>query len=404
MINRLRLRFVIIATISMALVFALLIGGINLVRYEGMLKDIDGRLATIASRGSETISGTWFDKISEGDVQKVTASRYFLVTVDPEGDTSVPDIRDLYPLDEDRIKGYVPEILMSSGSGFVEDLRYMVIRGEGSTKIVFYDCSESLREFRSWRNTSMLIADSALLLAFVVIDLMSEVIVRPVSRSYEEHKSFITNASHEIKTPLAIIGADTELLEESLGEESEWAEDIRLQIRNLTDLTNDLVLLSRIMEKHNRIVREETDLTGLIRETASSFRAQAISQDKRYGCLLEEGIRICTDRSMVRQIMSILLDNAMKYSDREIEVTLTRDEKTAQITVSNDTSEEVSDEDILHMFDRFYRSDISRSSGKPGHGLGLSIARAACDNIGGKISARKEDKDRISLAVTIPFR
>ena len=404
MINRLRLRFVIIATISMALVFALLIGGINLVRYEGMLKDIDGRLATIASRGSETISGTWFDKISEGDVQKVTASRYFSVTIDPEGDTSVPDIRDLYPLDEDSIKGYVPEILMSSGSGFVEDLRYMVIRGDGSTKIVFYDCSESLREFRSWRNTSMLIADSALLLAFVVIDLMSELIVRPVSRSYEEHKSFITNASHEIKTPLAIIGADTELLEESLGEESEWAEDIRLQIRNLTDLTNDLVLLSRIMEKHNRIVREETDLTGLIRETASSFRAQAIALDKRYGCLLEEGIRICTDRSMVRQIMSILLDNAMKYSDREIEVTLTRDDKIAQITVSNDTSEEVSEDDILHMFDRFYRSDISRSSGKPGHGLGLSIARAACDNIGGKISARKEDKDRIRLDVTIPFR
>ncbi len=404
MINRLRLRFVIIATLSMALVFALLIGGINLVRYEGMLKDIDGRLATIASRGSETISGTWFDKISEGGVQKVTASRYFSVTVDPEGDTSVPDIRDLYPLDEDSIKGYVPEILMSSGSGFVEDLRYMVIRGDGSTKIVFYDCSESLREFRSWRNTSMLIADSALLLAFVVIDLMSELIVRPVSRSYEEHKSFITNASHEIKTPLAIIGADTELLEESLGEESEWAEDIRLQIRNLTDLTNDLVLLSRIMEKHNRIVREETDLTGLIRETASSFRAQAIALDKRYGCLLEEGIRICTDRSMVRQIMSILLDNAMKYSDREIEVTLTRDDKTAQITVSNDTSEEVSEDDILHMFDRFYRSDISRSSGKPGHGLGLSIARAACDNIGGKISARKEDKDRIRLDVTIPFR
>ena len=404
MINRLRLRFVIIATISMALVFALLIGGINLVRYEGMLKDIDGRLATIASRGSETISGTWFDKISEGGVQKVTASRYFSVTVDPEGDTSVPDIRDLYPLDEDSIKGYVPEILMSSGSGFVEDLRYMVIRGDGSTKIVFYDCSESLREFRSWRNTSMLIADSALLLAFVVIDLMSELIVRPVSRSYEEHKSFITNASHEIKTPLAIIGADTELLEESLGEESEWAEDIRLQIRNLTDLTNDLVLLSRIMEKHNRIVREETDLTGLIRETASSFRAQAIALDKRYGCLLEEGIRICTDRSMVRQIMSILLDNAMKYSDREIEVTLTRDDKIAQITVSNDTSEEVSEDDILHMFDRFYRSDISRSSGKPGHGLGLSIARAACDNIGGKISARKEDKDRIRLDVTIPFR
>ena len=158
------------------------------------------------------------------------------------------------------------------------------------------------------------------------------------------------------------------------------------------------------MEKHNRIHKQETDLTELVKESAVSFRAQAIAEDKRYDCDIEEDIRINTDRSMVRQIMSILLDNAMKYSSKQVEVRLFRGEKTAEITVRNDTSSEVTEEDLLHMFDRFYRSDMSRSSGKSGHGLGLSIAKAACDNIGGKITAYKEGKDHLCLAVTIPVR
>ena len=133
------------------------------------------------------------------------------------------DIGDLYPLDHAKVRSFIPEILLSSKSGFAEDYRYLKVKGEYETKIFFYDCSEALQEFRTWRDISIMIADSALLLAFVVLDLMSEIIVKPVSESYEKHKSFITNASHEIKTPLAIINADTTLLEESLGEESECA-------------------------------------------------------------------------------------------------------------------------------------------------------------------------------------
>lgn len=404
MINKLRIRFVIIATIAMALVFAILTGGVNLIRYKELLQTTDARLATIASRDTGTICGTWFDKVTKADVQKIVVSGYFSVTIDATGDIRIADISDMYPLDADTVKGYVSEIMLSSRSGFVDDYRYLAVRDDHGTKIVFYDCSQALKEFREWRNISIMIADTGLLLAFVVIDLLSELIVKPVSESYEQHKSFITNASHEIKTPLAIINADAALLEDALGQESEWAEDIRLQIKNLTDLTNDLVLLSKIMEKHNRIHKQETNLTELVKESAVSFRAQAIAEDKRYDCDIEEDIKINTDRSMVRQIMSILLDNAMKYSSRQVEVRLFRGEKTAEITVRNDTSSEVTEEDLLHMFDRFYRSDMSRSSGKSGHGLGLSIAKAACDNIGGKITAYKEGKDHLCLAVTIPVR
>ena len=404
MINKIRFRFVIISTLCLAIVFALLIGGINLVRYGQMLDTVDSRLETIASADTGIICGTWYDQVTREGMQKIVVSSYFSVIIDQTGDIHIADIGKLYPLDPAKVKGYVSDILLSSKSGFADDYRYLAVKSDKGTKIVFYDCSEALSEFRTWRNTSIMIADSALLLAFVVLDLMSEFIVKPVSESYEKHKSFITNASHEIKTPLAIINADTALLEESLGEESEWAEDIRKQIKNLTDLTNDLVLLSKIVEKHNKIERQETDLTELIREAASSFRAQAVAEDKRYDFDLEEDIKINTDKSMVRQIMSILLDNAMKYSERQVEVSLRRTEKTAEITVTNDTSTEVTEEDLLHMFDRFYRSDMSRSSGKSGHGLGLSIAKAACDNIGGKISARKEGEDFLTLAVSIPCR
>ena len=404
MINNLRLRFVIISTLSMAIVFALVISGINLIRYDRMLRTIDGRLETIASRNSEMISGTWLEQITGADMQKIVASRYFSVSIDPQGDIKIADIKDLYPLDEDAVTGFVSGILLGSRSGFIRDYRYLVVKSGGGTKVFFYDCSEALREFRSWRDTSILIADSALLLAFVVIELLSEQIVKPVSRRYEEHKSFITDAGHEIKTPLAIIGADTALLEDALGEESEWGDDIRLQIKNLTELTDSLVLLSEIEEKHNRTEKQDSDLTSIIKEAFVSFRSRAIAEDKRYDCRLEEDIRIDTDRSMIRRIMSILLDNAMKYSDKEVEVILKRREKDVSIVVRNDNASEVSGNDILHMFDRFYRADISRSEGKSGHGLGLSIARAACDNIGGRITARKDGEDHICLEVTIPVR
>ena len=404
MINRIRFRFVIISTISLALVFAVIIGGINMFRYWQLLDTVDSRLETIASGDKGVVCGTWCDQVTRADMQKIVVSSYFSVTIDATGDIHIADIGQLYPLEPAKVKRYISEILLSSGSGFVEDYRYLKVRSDRGMKIVFYDCSEVLQEFRTWRDTSIMIADSALLLAFVVLDLMSEVIVKPVSESYEKHKSFITDASHEIKTPLAIINADTALLEESLGEESEWAEDIRKQIKNLTDLTNDLVLLSKIVEKHNKLERQETDLTELIKEASSSFRAQAVAEDKSYDIDLEDDIKINTDKSMVRQIMSILLDNAMKYSGKKVMVRLRKTEKTAEITVTNDTSSEVTEEDLLHMFDRFYRSDISRSSGKPGHGLGLSIAKAACDNIGGKISASKEGDDSLTLAVSIPCR
>ena len=404
MINNLRFRFVIISTLSMAIVFVLVISGINLIRYDRMLRTIDGRLETIASRNSEMISGTWLEQITGTDMQTIVASRYFSVSIDPQGDIKIADIKDLYPLDEDTVTGFVSGILLGSRSGFVRDYRYLVVKSGSGTKVFFYDCSEALHEFRSWRDTSILIADSALLLAFVVIELLSEQIVKPVSRRYEEHKSFIADAGHEIKTPLAIIGADTALLEDALGEESEWGDDIRLQIKNLTELTDSLVLLSEIEERHKRSEKQDSDLTAIIKEAFISFRSRAIAEDKRYDCRLEEDIRIDTDGSLIRRIMSILLDNAMKYSDKEVEVILKRCEKDVSIVVRNDNASEVSGNDILHMFDRFYRADISRSEGKSGHGLGLSIARAACDNIGGRITARKDGEDHICLEVTIPVR
>lgn len=404
MINNLRLRFVIISTLSMALVFALLIGGINLIRYERMLRVIDGRLETIAARNSGMISGTWLEKITEDGMQKIVASGYFSVSVDSAGNISIADGMDLYPVDTDSLEDFVSKILLGPGSGFMEDYRYLIVRNGNETKIFFYDCSQDLREFRQWRDTCILIADSALLLACVMIDLLSELIVKPVSKRYEEHKSFITDAGHEIKTPLAIISADTALLEEALGEESEWGDDIRLQIRNLTKLTDDLVLLSEIEEKQGRTKKRDSDLTGIIKEAFNSFRSWAIAENKRYDCSLEEDIRIDTDRNMIRRIMSILLDNAMKYSSKEVEVILKRCEKDVRIVVRNDNASEVSENDILHMFDRFYRADISRIEGKSGHGLGLSIARAACDNIGGRITARKDGEDHICLEVMIPLR
>lgn len=319
---------------------------------------------------------------------------------DYDEDDFTYDLSRIAAVDEDDAKEYAVKVLSSdSDAGFVDSYRYKVDEDDGAATIYFLDCSRTLDNFRSFLYASLSVGLAGLILVLLLVYFLSGVIIRPVSESYEKQKRFITDAGHEIKTPLTIIRADAEVMELQ-GESNEWLEDIKLQTSRLTDLTEELVYLSR-MEEGNASGKPKAQFSfsDAVSETARSFDSRARLEDKDFEYDVQTGITITGHEDEIRKLCSILLDNAFKYSGEAgtIRLAAVRSGRSIDLSVYN-TADNINTEDLPHLFDRFYRSDKSRNSETGGHGIGLSIAQAIVANHGGKISA--QSKDGVSLTVT----
>lgn len=221
-----------------------------------------------------------------------------------------------------------------------------------------------------------------------------------MAESYEKQKRFITDAGHELKTPLTIISADTDLAEVECGE-NQWLTDIRRQAQRLTGLTHDLIFLSR-MEEQPQLQLLDFPLSDLVEETAQSFLAPAKSQGKTLSLSIQPLLSCTGDEKSLRQLLSILLDNALRYAPAgaDIAVELQSKGRSILLRVSNPMAHPLDKAALEHLFDRFYRGDAARSAG--GYGLGLSIARSIVAAHRGKIRAECPDGVTLTMAVTLP--
>ena len=203
--------------------------------------------------------------------------------------------------------------------------------------------------------------------------------------------ALITDAGHELKTPLAVINADCDVLEmESEDSANEWLEDIRKQTERLSELTNSLIYLAKTEEgSKNALVKIEFPLSDIVSEETESFRGLAKSSGKSIETSITPDITYNGDQKAIRRLISILMDNAIKYSPdgSVIRASLARNGSKTVFAVTNKTSSPVSKDDMKHMFDRFYRTDESRNSETGGYGIGLSVAKSITEAHGGKIYA-----------------
>ena len=249
--------------------------------------------------------------------------------------------------------------------------------------------------------TTFSVSGVGLLSVFILMLGLSARIVKPFSDNYEKQKRFITDAGHELKTPLTIIDADAEILEMDFGE-NEWLQDIQAQTSRLADLTNALVMLSRMEEGMSRDTKIEFPLSDIVEEVCHTFQAPAKVHQINLDSKIEPLISMNGDEKAIRGLITILLDNAVKYTNENGTLSLALEKKKNRIYLSVfNTTEFISKEQISHLFDRFYRTDASRNSQTGGYGLGLSIAAATVESHHGKISA--ETKDEKSLKITVVF-
>lgn len=426
MIRKLRFKLIAAAMISLFIVLAVIIGAVNLLNYHGITKDADQILTLLKDNNghfpkqqddpnipdnTSVIQNEPKPPKNDPGLQSPELpyeSRFFSVLLDGNGNVLSTDTGKIAAVDSSEAGEYAKDIWQSSKSnGFLGVYRY--IRSEtdksGQTRIIFLDCSRSLNSFRNVLLISCGVSFFGLMMVLILMIILSKHIVQPFSENYEKQKRFITDAGHEIKTPITIIKADTEVLEMDTGP-NEWIDDIRIQTDRLSRLTKDLIYLARMEENEQQLPMIDFPLSEVASETSSSFQSLAMTQSKDFCIEIEPMISFYGNEENIRKLITILLDNAIKYSNKngQIQVNLSRKNRSVQLTVINTTDKVLDKTQLTHLFDRFYRMDASRNSETGGYGIGLSIAQAIVQMHKGKISAEAVNAHTIKLICVLPIR
>lgn len=410
MVQRLRIKFVLLGTSAILVVLSTILGIAEMTIYSEIIETADHTLTLLAdSNGTfpedARTYGLYDDQITR---ETPYESRWFIVRIGHDGTATHPNIgvdtSQTVTIDEETAKNYA-EIADEDGHsfGFVNMFRYIHRKSDSEDLFVFLDRGRQLQSFHRGAMSTISIAVIGVTAVIVILILASKPVMEPFVESHVKQRQFITNAGHDIKTPLTIIAADADVLSMEIGEDNEWISDIRRQVDELTKLTNDLIFLSKMEEDRSDDEKLLFDLSETVSGVAGSFVMVARSSGKRIETDIEDGIEVIGNEKMLRQLTSVLIDNAMKYSvdGGTIGVTLSKKKKNVTMVVRNvtDNPEELQTD---KWFDRFYQEDSSRSHGREGFGIGLSIALAVVTAHYGRIQASVKD-DTVEMTVSLPI-
>ena len=318
-------------------------------------------------------------------------------------------------IEEDASEEYAKTVLAKyekrgKDKGFYDEYRYMITKTEQGYSVIFVDCSSDLSGFRKELVTSIVVSALGFFAVFLLVLFFSKKVFRPVEESYQKQKHFITDASHELKTPLTIISANVEVMEME-SEESKWSQSIKKQVSRMIGLVDQLVTLSRLDEQVESS-KERFSLSDAVLDTAQNYVAVAESGGKGFTIDVAENLSMSGDEKQIRQMTGLLLDNAMKYAagstdqkaaERpQIRISLQQKGKKAELRLWN-TTDELAQGAHDELFERFYRPDSSRNSKTGGSGIGLSIVKSIAEAHHGKVTAVSKDGKSIEFKVSLPL-
>ena len=463
MILKLRRQFIIVATCSILAVLVVIIGALNIINYHVMTSRKDNILQILSNndgsfpesmnqRRTKDAKETFFKEPPSGDFDPerdffafrefdrmnfsreiAYETRFFTVSIASDGEVTDFDLGRIASVEEDLAKEYAQTVWKkhqkgNASKGYLDGYRYLVTDTEDGHFIVFVDCATDLQNFRNTLLTSISVSFLGLVAVFILVWIFSKKVFKPVEASYQKQKRFITDASHELKTPLTIISANVEVMEME-AEESHWSQSIKKQIGRMITLVEQMVTLSR-MDEQLETVRTKFSLSDALLDTAQSYLPVAESKQKELEIDIAENVFMMGDEKQIRQMTGLLLDNAMKYAtvktsekvsekasektsemakgwDGEpgkprIRLTLRQKGKKAELVLWN-TVDQIEPGDQEELFERFYRPDRSRNSKTGGSGIGLSIVKSIVEAHRGRISAVSKDGSSIEFKATLPL-
>ena len=405
MVRTLQVRFVktaMTAITVLLLVVILAISGINTYRIYADVKALEDML--LDNRGlpdmGMTNPGGPGRRNRRITPDRAMSVRYFLVQLSEDGTVEKTDTSRIYSVSEEEAQEMAQTVIRSGKeSGLTERFLYQTREVDDGTTVVFMDVSSQISSVLSVIVISFVIAGIGWALMLLLVIALSKKAITPIAENIVRQKQFVTNAGHELKTPLAIIMANTEALELYTGE-SKWTRNIKAQTQRLNVLMQNLLTLSRMDEPDLKLPMEDFDLGDLLRESAVPFEEPA--REKKIQFTVDAApVTIHANRDSMGQLLGILFDNAVKYTPEGGIITAAIRTENRQVVLEQKNSIDPASavEDPGRLFERFYRSDSARDRKKGGYGIGLSAARAITQANGAEISAMYPDQETIVFNV-----
>lgn len=397
MINKLRSRFVRIAVLGVLIVTIVFVCSSIFTNYSIIRNNEEKVLNTLTKFYGAR--GTTMTMNSDVPYE----SRYFVVIYDQNNNLVEMNTTKVSAISNQKAMKYGKQALSKKAKmATLDNLRYEKTKYQNETIIVFLNCQANRARLRELILLTLIVSVICIAVFILMILIASKKVVKPFVEANERQRMFISDAGHDLKTPITIIDADAEVLKSKFGE-NEFITDIKTQAKRMKTLTEDLIFLSKLDENPNKYQMMDFPLSDIAVEICQSYESLATTQHKSMHVTIEPNISFCGDQKSIERLMSVLLDNAVKYClyHGKIEVTLEKQKRFVVFTVYN-TCDNLTKEDIPHLFDRFYRSDQSRNSETGGYGIGLSIAKSVVEAHKGKISATSSDGKSLAIIVILP--
>lgn len=408
MLKKLQRKFMTAVMLAMTAVMFALIIGINLLNAYQMERSQDDKIRLILEydkmrkEAPPKEQPPIYDMPWAGGADTEFTTRFFIVHCDKNGNVRVFGNEYISSIDEATAQLYTKEVLQKGmQKGDYNDYRYRIAEEEDELILVFLNTADAGQFKITLFLVSVLIGVCSLFIVFLLVLLFVRPAMKPYMRTMERQKRFITDAGHELKTPITSIATSADIIAMEY-EDNEWVKNIQQQIIRLTKLVNDLVTLSRLDEEMPYPEKSFFSMSEAAWEITEPFSVMARAKGKTFTQSIEENMDFYGERNAIQQMLSILLDNAVKYSKEGGEIRLTIWKQRGKINIElYNTCEFQKNLELEHIFDRFYRPDESRSAHTGGSGIGLSIAQMIVVTHGGKIRVRQIEEKAILFKVLL---
>lgn len=402
--NKLRKKFIFISMSSVFVVIFLIAVIINTTIYVqlnaksdeiiNILSENNGRFPRGTSSSDEYILPSKMSK------EIPFSTRFFSLRVDKEFNTNNIDINNIFVVNKENAVDFASRIIeLDDMSGYFDNFKFLVTEHSYGKLIVFVDCTEDLEMLRVVFIASVSICFMAFISIFILIFVFSERAISPIVLSYDKQKRFITDVSHELKTPLTIIKTNNEVIEIVNGE-TEWSQNINSQVNKLSNLISNLISLAKVDEQENILEKDDFSLSDAVFDCGGQFDLVATNENKELVLDVQDDINYNGDEGALRQVICILIDNSIKYANTNsiITVALKKNGDKIRFTITNYTDGIKKGKHNV-LFERFYRSDESRNT--TGYGIGLSIAKSIIEKHKGRIKAESSSEGKISFTIDL---
>ncbi|MBK8157071.1 MAG: HAMP domain-containing histidine kinase [Streptococcus sp.] len=408
MFRKLRIRFIAIASLAILIVLFSVVGVLISARHIQTANEINKILTLISDNGGTfpSVSKATSELGNTASVDTLFQYRYFSAVIDEDGNITSLNSSSISDLTDEQVESYLTKINKSGDTS--GDFRYnnhtysYLVRDESddSKLIVVLDSTNQVEENMTLVHLSLWMSGVSFAFFVLMVSIFSGRVIEPFIRNYERQRRFITNAGHELKTPLAIISANNELVELMNGE-SEWTKSTNDQVERMTGLINSLVAMARL-EEQPELVLTNVNFSDIARDAAEDFKGPVIKDGKEFVMDIQPNIHVKAEEKSLFELVTLLVDNANKYCDPagKVSVTLSKNRLSkAKLEISN-TYTKGKNVDYTKFFERFYREDESHNNKTSGYGIGLSMAQTMVKLFKGNISVNYKD-DTITFVVSL---